>query len=384
METEGGPAVGMYPPIAWANSTTPSFGGVKCGNIIQTEQYTTAGLEPRTIGFLAPATWSDTESFTTSDPSGIIWDCNTTGIYSLRFTQHLAITNTPPVDIPAIIPWTQFYLNLDMSGSAPQSGAAEVRPKNLPPAEFKYSSYTAASPAGGVLMASFVTPEGFLTSTVIPGGAWIYSIYASTTDTTEQNKLYANLYYVDADGVSNPVLIADGVSNAQTLTSNLGDPYNYIWASAFIPSSFVPDLTKRLQMRIYIDFGAASDASVYSEGIYTANVMTNIQTTLPPTLVRDTVNMRMTIASPTSEFNQVLETSIPVVKDPLDLDALVYTGSVSGIVNVDAGSSLICEIVSETGTTQVVSGFAFLPSPTCNLQWNLIAQGSYGNVGLIV
>jgi len=375
-------SIGVFPPVGWVNSQTPSFGGLKCGNIVQTEQYTTVGTADRTIGFLAPATWSDTESFTTTDPSGIVWDCNTTGIYNLKFTQHLAITNVPPVTVPAIIPWTQFYLNLDDTGVAPQLGAAEVLPKNLPPAGFKDSSYTAESPAAGILMASFVTPEGFLTSTVIPGGAWIYSLYVSTTDTTEQNKVYANLYYVDADGVSNAVLIADGIANSQTLAYNSGDPFNYIWASAFIPSSFVPDLSKRLQIRIYIDVGIASVNNVYSEGIYTANVMTNIQTTLPPTLVRDTINMRMTIASPTSEFNQVLETSIPVVKDPLD--TLVYTESVSGIVNIDAGSSLVCEIVSETGTTQVVSGFAYLPSPTCNLQWNLIAQGAYGNVGLIV
>ena len=383
-----GPAVGMFPPPAWANIATPSYAGTKCGDIVQTEQYTTESFTPLAVGFTTPATWSDTESFTPSDPSGTSWVCNTTGIYSLKFTQHLRITNPPaePVTVgeSPIIPWTQFYLNLAAGGpDIPYTGTADVIPEA---GSFVQVQAEALEPTLEVLMVTYTTPVGFLSSTVIPGGPWIYSMWASTNDNTESNSLYTSLYSVDADGESNPVLISDGFANKQVLTYNSGLPYNYIWSSTFTPLTILADTTKRIQIRVLIDYGAASICGVYSKGVWTANVMTNLQTTFTvPTvvpIVKDTVNMRMTIASATTEFNQVFETSIPItlVADEI----LIYTNSVSCMANVDVGSSVVCEIVAEAGLCQVESGFVQLPSPLCTLQWNLIAQGAYGNVGVIV
>lgn len=383
-----GPAVGMFPPPAWANIATPSYAGTKCGDIVQTEQYTTESFTPLRVGFNAPATWSDIESFTPADVEGTSWTCNTTGIYNLKFNQHLRITNPPaePVTVgeSPIIPWTQFYLNLAAGGpDIPYTGTADVIPE---PGDSVQVQAEALEATPDVLMVTYTTPVGFLSSTVIPGGPWIYSMWASTNNATESNNLYTSVFSVDADGVSNPVLISNGYDNKQVMNYNSGLPYNYIWASTFTPLTILADTTKRIQIRVYVDYGVASIIGVYSKNIWTANVMTNLQTTFTvPTVVpvvKDTVNMRMTITSPTTEFNQVYETSIPVTLVAEEI--LIYTNSVSCMANVDAGSSVVCEIVAEAGLCQVESGFSLLPSPLCTLQWNLIAQGAYGNVGVIV
>jgi hypothetical protein len=116
---------------------------------------------------------------------------------------------------------------------------------------------------------------------------------------------------------------------------------------------------------------------------YEGTTVSTLQTVLPQassTAVNDTVNLRMTITSPgTTEFNQVLETSIPVsIKAG---ETLVYSSSAGGLVNVDAGSEIVCTVESKEGLVSITSGYAFLPSPESTLQWNLVAQGPYGNVG---
>ena len=381
-----GPAVGMFPPPTWANIATPSYAGTKCGDIVQTEQYTTESFTPLAVGFTTPATWSDTESFTPADPSGTSWVCNTTGIYSLKFTQHLRITNPPALmatagpEVPVIAD-SQFFFNVDDGPSAaPRVGVADIIPVNGGPGnDPNTSTSTQAEPIADVLMTTCTTPVGFLTSTLISGGYWTINQWANCTDATENCSIYMAAYAVDADGVSNEVFISFLGSAIVTVGVSLLQ-----WVSPVIPT-FVADLTKRIQFRMFANFGVAATINLYYEGPYTSSILAGVSQEVPaggtPT-VKDTVNMRMTIASATTEFNQVFETSIPVTLVAEEI--LIYTNSVSCMANVDAGSSIVCEIVAEAGLCQVESGFSQLPSPLCTLQWNLIAQGAYGNVGVIV
>jgi hypothetical protein len=77
----------------------------------------------------------------------------------------------------------------------------------------------------------------------------------------------------------------------------------------------------------------------------------------------------------------VFRTSIPIVLVP-EAD-YTYSASVDCIANVDAGSTLLCTVTSFYGVSQIVSGYAALPSPQGSLQWNLIAAGAYGNQGIL-
>ena len=83
----------------------------------------------------------------------------------------------------------------------------------------------------------------------------------------------------------------------------------------------------------------------------------------------------------TSEFNTVLVNSLMV---PITLTPININASVSGYLNLDTSSSLTVSVVSKSGNVSIVSGYNALPSPTGTFQWNLVAEGPKGNVGVIV
>jgi hypothetical protein len=225
---------------------------------------------------------------------------------------------------------------------------------------------------------TFTTPVGSITSTIIPAGLWVFNQWANSTDAGFLNTIYYNVYTVDADGSSNSSLVFDGSSFSTQLPS--GSPF-LVSTNLSVPGFFLGNLTRRVQVRLFGNFNALTSTSI--SVFYEGETVSSLQTTLPtanPITVNDTVNLRMTITSPgTTEFNQVLETSIPVsIKAG---ETLVYSSSAGGLVNVDAGSEIICTVESKEGLVAITSGFAFLPSPESTLQWNLVAQGPYGNVG---
>ena len=361
----------------FANNTTPFYAGTKCGNVTQTDTFTTTGTQPEPIGFTTPATWSDTQSFTTEDE--ITWTCQTTGIYNLKFNQTVDVTNdyTPPESAIIVIPTTTFFLDISGTLTAPQTGNALLHPIILTQSSVAFNSEGVAS---DVLMATFITPVGFLTSTVIPGAPWDLSIWASTTDEDELNSMYLRVYTVDANGTSNPVLIFDGGAGVPFIV-NTGSIINYN-STVNIPTFEVANLTKRLQFRLYANFGVASAITFYTRDLTVSSIRTSVsQDIVPPT--RDTVIARITVSSATSEFDQVFASSVPVTMTQTVGETLTYSTSVNAIANVYRGDTIECSIVAVQGNVIVSSGETSLPAPANTLQWNLLAEGPYGNPTLV-
>jgi hypothetical protein len=118
-------------------------------------------------------------------------------------------------------------------------------------------------------------------------------------------------------------------------------------------------------------------------GIYSITVAQNMTVQNISETVNPAISVYATLTSATtSEFNQVLESSqfIPIMTgDPHSLQMIV-----SGLVNADYGTTLVVKIADRSGNLNLSSGFSALPSPAGFLGWNLIAQGGYGNVGVIV
>ena len=372
--------VGMLSPPGFANPQTPCFAGVKCGCILQDENFESDGTVPLDIGFALPATWSDTESFTSID-GGFAWTCNATGIYNISFNQQLTITNVPEVGAEGdpVIPSSVLYFNLATSGDAPQSAPMEIIAAD-PPGSTK--TITQATGSGVTLMGTFTTPAGFLTSTSIPSGTWVFNQWAVGDDATgNQLDLYFNVYSVDADGSSNPILLSDGSANSV----NILDTSTLLTVSQYVPGTLLLDLTKRIQIRAYVDFtGSGHTVSLQYEGATVSNAITFLsqEVPLPAETVKDTVNLEISISSPnTTEFSQVFRTSVPVTLLPEE--SFTYSASVNCMANVDAGSLMTCTVTSFYGTSLIVSGYAALPSPQGSLQWNLLAPGAYGNQGIL-
>lgn len=371
----------MFAPIGWANSTTPGSATTSVGSVTQIENFSNDGTGVLEIGFLAESSWCDRENFTTSDPSGVIWVCNTTGVYNMKFSQNLTLTNAPTRPPDGVLSWSLFYMDSDLSGTGPFAGPLDISPNLVLSGLGKPSYVTTVSSTlePNVPLMTFTTPVGFLASTIIPTGIWIFNQWANTTDLSGDNSIYYNVYTVDADGLSNPITVFDGSAYATTLADG---PPALASNALTVPGFFLANLTRRVQIRIFGNFGAAgpTDISLYYQG----TTVSTLQTTLPqanPTAVNDTVNLRMTITSATTEFNQVLETSIPVAINAGE--TLVYSASAGGMVNVDAGSQVVCTVASKDEHVAITSGYAFLPSPESTLQWNLVAQGAYGNVGVV-
>ena len=165
----------------WANTTTPFYAGVRCGNVTQTDTYTTTGTQPVAIGFTDPATWSDTQSFTTEDD--VTWECQTSGVYNLKFNQTVDVTDnyTPPASSVRVTPNTTFYLDVSGTLLAPAVGSLLLA-KN--PGAVGDITHTAVALETDVLMGTFTTPAGFLSSTNVPGADWDIVVNATTSGTT--------------------------------------------------------------------------------------------------------------------------------------------------------------------------------------------------------
>ena len=81
----------LYAPPGWINSTTPSFASTACGAYLQTQTFSVVGSVAVQIAFPQPLSWSQGTAWT-PDASGIVFTCQTPGIYSVVINQTLAQT----------------------------------------------------------------------------------------------------------------------------------------------------------------------------------------------------------------------------------------------------------------------------------------------------
>ena len=83
-----------------------------------------------------------------------------------------------------------------------------------------------------VIAGTFLTVSNALTSGQILAGVWDFNIYASSSDITNVNVSYfASAYYVDSDGSSNQVIIAEGsvLTATAILYENQLDAIYLVW-----------------------------------------------------------------------------------------------------------------------------------------------------------
>ena len=156
-------------------------------------------------------------------------------------------------------------------GTSPQTGTLLTTPN----VETQTTIYSGSiSNTNDYLLATFTTAINSTLTTTILGGYWDINLYFSSA-TTAGVSYYPDLYYVDSDGVSNPVLIAAGnLSNAIGVTAGVQQIYTY---SLLVPATTLPDLTKRLRVRIYGNF-SGNNRSTYME--FRNGTVSHMHTTL--------------------------------------------------------------------------------------------------------
>lgn len=158
-------------------------------------------------------------------------------------------------------------------GSAPQTGTLGLTADTSTQTTITSGSQTNTN---DFLMGTFVTPVGAITSPLIAAGIWDFTLHASANDTGVS--YYADIYYVDADGSSNPVLIVSGSTGADDVGTGQ-DEYIH---SVYVPTTVLPDTTKRLRVRLYANFVGTSRSLTFRFRNQTvSHVHTTILQSLP-------------------------------------------------------------------------------------------------------
>jgi hypothetical protein len=98
-------------------------------------------------------------------------------------------------------------------------------------------------------MGTFLTASNALSSTVISAGLWDINLYAISTTATGIS-FWAFIDYVNSDGVTGNVTLADG-SGSPVNIANVQAQYVQ---SLSVAGTILPDLTKRIRVRIYGNF----------------------------------------------------------------------------------------------------------------------------------
>jgi hypothetical protein len=111
-----------------------------------------------------------------------------------------------------------------------------------------------------VLIAKFPSAVGAIVEETITPGAWDLNIYASASSLTNAPLFYWSLYQVDADGSSNPVLIADGAANEQVITSLTA---TLQIQSLQIPATLLP-FGKRIACYLYARYRSGGRTATFS------------------------------------------------------------------------------------------------------------------------
>ena len=116
-------------------------------------------------------------------------------------------------------------LFMDTTGGAiPQTGTLSNTPTISTQTTITTGNHTNTY---GLLLGTFTENVGSLNSTVILAGMWDFNVYFSSA-TTAGVEYYAGLYYVDSDGISNRVTIAEGVTGAAvSVTAGVQAIYTY-------------------------------------------------------------------------------------------------------------------------------------------------------------
>ena len=136
-------------------------------------------------------------------------------------------------------------LYLDTAGGA-YSGTPIAGTMKLTPNMGTQTLITNTATNNTVHIATFLSDIGILPSAIIDPGFWDINLYAFGTGTSVS--LYAQLYYVDADGTSNKTLIVDGTASSAIVLSSSQTLNTY---TIYVPFTTLPSSTKRLIIDLY-------------------------------------------------------------------------------------------------------------------------------------
>jgi hypothetical protein len=147
------------------------------------------------------------------------------------------------------------FMDSSTSTSVPTTGALLLAPVLTAQTTISFAATNST-----VLIAKFPSAVGAIVEETITPGVWDMNIYASASSLTNAPLFYWSLYQVDADGSSNPVLIADGAGNEQVITSLTATLQTQ---SLSIPATLLP-AGKRIACYLYARYRSGGRTATFS------------------------------------------------------------------------------------------------------------------------
>ncbi len=163
---------------------------------------------------------------------------------------------------------TIFYL--DTVGGA-YAGVARTGALMIIPDTSNQTTITATQTNTTINIANFLSAG--VPSTTIIGGNWDLNLFGFAS-TSSAVSFYFDVLYVDADGVSNPVHLAGGTGASSVFINTTQALYTN---TLYVPTTILPDLTKRILLKIFIIF-SGNNRSVTLE--FRDGTVSHLHTTL--------------------------------------------------------------------------------------------------------
>jgi hypothetical protein len=275
---------------------------------------------------------------------------------------------TGPAGTPGTSGGQLLYLDSATSTTVPTLGSLLLIPITTTQTTIAY-----AASSSTVLVAKFPSPVGALVSTFITGGIWNINIFASTSATTSTPSFYWSLYQVDADGVSNPVLISDGSASPTSVTTLTSTIYT---AQLSVPSYTLTDATKRIAVYLYGVYAAGSRTLTFA---FRGSKIAFLNTTLGDTPYAwstqpaiSSVNLQnYNISNVQTLFTQIISNTSNINTDTLN------STTISNLSNISTST-----IGAVGGTFTTISG-TLTGNVTGNLTGNVTGNISNTNLNVL-
>jgi hypothetical protein len=258
------------------------------------------------------------------------------------------------------------FLDSATSTSVPTTGALL-----LAPVLTAQTTISFAANSSTVLIAKFPSAVGAIVEETITPGAWDMNLFTSSSSLTNAPSWYWSLYYVDADGSSNPVLIADGAANVQAITSLTATLQTQ---SLTIPATLLP-AGKRISCYLYARYTLGSRTATFS-------FRTGSQSFLGTTIIDSAQNW--------SEYPAV--SSVNLQQYNISNVQTLFTDIISNTSNIDTAtlnsttisnlSNISTSTISAVGGTFTTLSGALTGNVTGNLTGNVV--GNISNTNLTV
>ena len=304
----------------WHISTTGTQGSANFDLVAQ--QIVQGG----TTGSLTGPIYSLTHPQYGTGPTGSTGPTGPTGVTGIIGPQGL-----PGVSIASV--GLTFYV--DSSGGTVTAGNPSNSFLSITPnlgAQTTISYTPATSSTNNVLVATFTSAVGALPTTVIPAGLWDLNIYAAASNVSNAPIFYYSVFQVDADGLSNPILIANG-SNDGVVISNLQSSQTLYDVALYVPEYTLTDSTKRIQIGLFVNANGGTRTAYFD---FRSGAMSHLHTTIA---------IAIGSTGPTGPTG-------PVASDALAWTAYTPTFDSSGTTDFGTGGSI-------TGTYKAIGKTVF-------------------------